>query len=244
MVTPLPESTSDIQHASRSMDSELTLPKSGFAHADPLPLFPASPPPERGRAMDAPIRRLHTHSRAFSHSPQPMYHGALDTHHTHSDVSVLATFMITLLMFIQLGFYESSSRFDDGAMEPYFSHTSTDAVEDYLDASVIAAHFLDLPNHCSSGSQNSFAHSYPLSDTSASSPEATDTASSSSPRADVFSAHSSPGYRQLDVRAILRMSCSSLTQYAATRYGPSSFGLWAKVSVQPFSGPICTPRSR
>ncbi|KAJ7242917.1 hypothetical protein C8J57DRAFT_446831 [Mycena rebaudengoi] len=183
MVTPLPESTSDIQHASRSMDSELTLPKSGFAHADPLPLFPASPPPERGRAMDAPIRRLHTHSRAFSHSPQPMYHGALDTHHTHSD----------------LGFYESSSRFDDGAMEPYFSHTSTDAVEDYLDASVIAAHFLDLPNHCSSGSQNSFAHSYPLSDTSASSPEATDTASSSSPRADVFSAHSSPGYRQLDL---------------------------------------------
>ncbi|KAJ7463847.1 hypothetical protein B0H11DRAFT_2240787 [Mycena galericulata] len=63
----------------------------------------------------------------------------------------------------------------------------------------MAAQYLDLPNHCSDIRHDQFAPSYPLSDSSASSPEATDTASSSSPRTDIFSTHSSPGHFMADL---------------------------------------------
>ncbi|KAJ6610522.1 hypothetical protein B0H10DRAFT_109969 [Mycena sp. CBHHK59/15] len=84
-------------------------------------------------------------------------------------------------------------------MDQYFPPSTSSAVEDYLDASIMAAQYLDLAHHCSSGHLDPFTHSYPPSETSASSPEATDTASSSSPQAKILSVNSSPGYRQHDL---------------------------------------------
>jgi hypothetical protein len=100
-----------------------------------------------------------------------------------------------------LGYLHDASRFDDAPAERYLPQSTT-PFEDFIDESLMAAHYLDLPNNCSNIKQDSYNHLYPHSDSSVSSPEATDTASSSSPRAEIFSAHSSPGFILQDVRII------------------------------------------
>ncbi|KAJ7890126.1 hypothetical protein B0H14DRAFT_3429187 [Mycena olivaceomarginata] len=146
-------------------------------------IFPPSPP-GRSRAVDASSPRLPSHTRAFSYSPQPSfadrdYPPSFVSCHSHSD---LGCFL--------------NSRFDDDAANRYLPHA---AIEEFLDESLMAAHYLDLPTHCSSTDQDLYSQSYQHSDSSASSPEAAETSSSTSPRAELLSTHSSPGYLMRDL---------------------------------------------
>ncbi|KAF7350093.1 Zn(2)-C6 fungal-type domain-containing protein [Mycena venus] len=151
----------------------------------PPSLFPPSPP-GRGRALDAPMPRLPSHTRAFSHSSQPTFPGvhhhntSLVSRHSHSDLE-----------------YLHNPCFDDDTADRYLPHSTT-AVEEFLDESFMAAHILDFPTQCSTY-KDSYHLSYPHSDSSVSSPEATGTTSSSSPPAEIFSTHSSPGYLMKDL---------------------------------------------
>ncbi|KAJ7671783.1 hypothetical protein B0H17DRAFT_1208966 [Mycena rosella] len=148
-------------------------------HQNPLRMAPLHfPPSPRGRAA---IDRMGAHHRAFSHSPQPTYLGGLGTnlipHHSHSN----------------LGFVGGPSCSYDEPIGHFIPYESATAMEDYLDASLMVAQYLDLPTHCASIHQDSLNRSHALSGSSASSPEATDTAPSSSPRAEIFSTQSSSG---------------------------------------------------
>ncbi|KAJ7907733.1 hypothetical protein B0H13DRAFT_1879276 [Mycena leptocephala] len=137
-------------------------------------LFPPSPP-GRGRVLDVSLPRSPSPT-----SPQPTFPGALETNH-------LTRYKL------KLGYLRNPSRFDDGPGERYLPRSTT-PFEDFLDETLMVAHYLDLPNNCSNIEQDSYNHLYPHSDSSVSSPEATATASSSGPRAEIFSTHSSPGY--------------------------------------------------
>ncbi|KAJ7108013.1 hypothetical protein C8R43DRAFT_198739 [Mycena crocata] len=168
-----------LQDASRGVDPDTP-------HHDLLELRPLNLPPSPGRGR-GPSARLDSHHRAFSYSPQPRYTGehapSLLPRDSHSD----------------LGFLTGTSRFNEPQADRYLPEQTANAMEEYLDASLMAVQYLDLPTHCTNTTQEQFNHSYPLSDSSASSPEATDSASSSSPRADIFSAHSSPAYHMNDL---------------------------------------------
>ncbi|KAJ7033765.1 hypothetical protein C8F04DRAFT_1104136 [Mycena alexandri] len=139
---------------------------------DPF-LFPPSPP-GRGRALDASFPRLPSQTRAVSHPSRPTYTSERERNmlprHSFPDVEYLNI----------LSAYDSDTQ-------------ATTAIEEYLDASLMAEQYLDLQNQCSNIHEGSF-NTYNPSESSHSSPEVTDTGSGSSPRAEVFSTHSSPGY--------------------------------------------------
>ncbi|KAJ7768931.1 hypothetical protein B0H16DRAFT_1518657 [Mycena metata] len=156
------------------LDPELPPDASGNMDEESLPLlFPLSPP-RRGSFDEL---RLPSHPRSFSHSPQPIYPGGPDTN------------LLSRPSYSDVAYLDTDSRFDGDPVDLYRPHSTT-AIEEFLDASLMAVQYLDLPHT----SDNSFGASYSHSASSASSPEATDTASSSSSHADTLSTDSSPGY--------------------------------------------------
>ncbi|KAJ7164244.1 hypothetical protein C8R46DRAFT_1278373 [Mycena filopes] len=171
-----------------NINEDTSSPRNDPLGLPPL-LFPPSPP-ARGRALDASFPRLPSHTRAFSHSPRPPY--ATSGEQPETDA-------LPRHSYSELGLYPTSSRYDPDRLEPELE-PGTAAIEEYLDASLMAQQYLDLPNNGSTMHEDPFnaAAFYAHSDSTTSSPEATDTASTSSPRTEGFSTtdstQSSPGY--------------------------------------------------
>lgn len=125
--------------------------------------------------MDASNERARPHTVAFDHPSHPSYFGG-------SDNSFVA----------RQPHPASTSRFNDVNIN-FMPEDTSAAIDEYLDASLMAVQYLDLPAQCTGPRQDSYTLSYTPSDSSASSPEASQTTSSCSPPG-TYSTQSSPGH--------------------------------------------------